>query len=58
MSEAESQAFVLFTKGLKELAQHFRCEKEFVKPTVRKVKNLNKKKVTEITTKLIFGIGQ
>jgi len=56
MTEAESQAFVIYTKGLKELAQHFRCEREVLKP--KKAKNLSKKKVTEITTKLIFGVGQ
>lgn len=56
MSDEEAQAFVIYTKGLKDLAQHFRCEREVIKP--RKAKNLSKKKITEITTKLIFGVGQ
>ena len=57
MSETESQAFVIYTKGLKELAQYYRCEREVGRQTLKKGKNLNKKKVTEITTKLIFGVG-
>jgi hypothetical protein len=55
MSETESQAFIVFTKGLKDLAQYFNCAKEVLKP--KKTKNLSKRKVTELTTKLIFGVG-
>ena len=56
MSQSESEAFVLYSRGLKDLAQYFNCAKEILKP--KKVKNLSKRKVTELTTKLIFGVGK
>lgn len=56
MPEDESQSFLFFTRGLKDLAQYFNCAKDVVK-SKGKAKNLSKKQVSQITTKLIFGVG-
>lgn len=53
----ERESFLIFTKSLKDLATHFKCAREHKEQDEYAEIRLSKKKITDITTKMIFGIG-
>jgi hypothetical protein len=52
---SDRSSFLVFSKSVKDIASFYKCEKEVEMPS--DTVNLSKRKLTEITTKLIFGVG-
>lgn len=49
---------MIFTKSLKELASHFKCAREHKEQDEYAEIRLSKKKITDITKKMIYGVGE
>ena len=49
---------MIFTKSLQDLAQYFKCSRKQKQADEFAEIHLSKKKVTDITTKMIYGVGK
>ena len=58
LDEEERTNFMIFTKSLQDLAQYFKCGRKQKKADEFAEINLSKKKITDITTKMIYGVGK
>ncbi len=57
LSKKERNGFLVMTESLKDLASHFRCAKKH-KETSQYADRPTKKKMEEVATKMIYGIGE